>query len=169
MNAKEVLRVSVHELSALLWRERELLEVLLFKLESEQLLLTAGKTRWLTRATSETEMVTARIRETGLARTVEVAAVAAEWGATDDASLRDLIAVAPDGVWGDILESHLKGLSELVGQIQTVRDSNVLLLREANRATQETMANIDTSTSTYDASGAAAGGSHGARLLDREV
>ena len=34
--------MAIHELSALLWRERELLDVLTFKLEEEQLLLTAG-------------------------------------------------------------------------------------------------------------------------------
>ena len=35
--------MGANELSALLWRERELLELLSFKLEEEQLLLTAGK------------------------------------------------------------------------------------------------------------------------------
>ena len=37
--------MAIHELSALLWRERELLDVLTFKLEEEQLLLTSGKSR----------------------------------------------------------------------------------------------------------------------------
>ena len=33
--------MGAHELSAMLWHERELLELLVFKLEEEQLLLTA--------------------------------------------------------------------------------------------------------------------------------
>lgn len=161
--------MGMHELSALLWRERELLEILLFKLEEEQLLLTAGKTRWLKRATKETEHVTGLISELGLARTVEVAAVAANWGAADDASLRDLIAKSPDPVWADILDSHLKGFVHLVAQIQVVRDDNAQLLRSANRATQETIANLNIAPSTYDARGFASMGTDGARLLDRDV
>lgn len=161
--------MGMHELSALLWRERELLEILLFKLEEEQLLLSAGKTRWLKRATKETEHITGLISDLGLARSVEVAAVASEWGAEEDASLRDLIAKSPDGVWGDILESHLKGFVHLVAQIQVVRDDNVQLLRAANRATQETIANLNIAPSTYDARGFASPGPDGGRLLDEEV
>jgi hypothetical protein len=159
----------MHELSALLWRERELLEVLLFKLEEEQLLLTAGKTRWLTRATRETEHVTGLISDLGLARAVEVSAVASEWGAQEDASLRDLIVASPDAVWADILDSHLKGFTHLVSQIQIVRDENLQLLRAANRATQETIATANVTARTYDSRGLTSSGPDDARLLDKEV
>ena len=37
--------MSANDLSNLLWRERELLELLVFKLEEEQLLLVAGRAR----------------------------------------------------------------------------------------------------------------------------
>ena len=40
----------MERLSLILWRERDLLETLLFKLEEEQLLLANGRTRWLMRA-----------------------------------------------------------------------------------------------------------------------
>ncbi len=42
--------MAASELSAQLWKERELLELLLFKLEEEQLLLIAGKSRWISHA-----------------------------------------------------------------------------------------------------------------------
>jgi len=161
--------MSMHELSALLWKERELLETLLFKLDEEQLLLVAGKTRWLERATRETEQVTTLLRELSLARTVEVAAVAQQWGADEDISLRDLAAKSPEPVWSEILESHLDGLVDLVARIQSVRDENVRLLRSASRATQETIANINVAPSTYDSSGFASARSDGARLLDKEI
>jgi len=45
--------MAASELSAQLWKERELLELLLFKLEEEQLLLIAGKSRWISHATRE--------------------------------------------------------------------------------------------------------------------
>ena len=161
--------MSIHELSALLWKERELLETLVFKLDEEQLLLTAGKTRWLERATRETELVTSRLRDCGLARTVEVAAVAEEWGGSQDATLRELVALAPDTVWEEILESHLQGLLELVGQITTVRDQNVRLLRAASRATQEAIANLNIAPSTYDSRGLASTGAADARLIDKDI
>ena len=49
--------MSVNELSAVLWRERELLELLTFKLEEEQLLLAAGRSRWVSHASREVEQV----------------------------------------------------------------------------------------------------------------
>ena len=72
--------MSATELSALLWRERELLELLIFKLEEEQLLLTAGKSRWIQHATREVEQVMNLLRESALGRTVAVAALSLEWG-----------------------------------------------------------------------------------------
>ncbi|MCU1407899.1 MAG: flagellar biosynthesis protein FlgN [Glaciihabitans sp.] len=164
--------MGMHELSALLWRERDLLEVLLFKLEVEQLLLTAGKTRWLPRASKETEQVSAAIRDLGLARTVEVSAVAHEWGAPEESTIADLIEKSPEPVWADILDSHLSGFTELVAQIQVARDQNLALLREANRSTQETIAGLsldaDGTPGTYNASGSAATRSDLSRLLDEE-
>jgi hypothetical protein len=160
--------MGVHELSALLWRERELLEVLLFKLEVEQLLLTSGKSRWLTRASAETEQVTGHIRDLGLARTVEVAAVATEWGCAEDSTLGDLIEHSPDPIWTDILGSHLKGFADLVGNIQIARDANLVLLREGNRATQDTIADLDIGPAIYTSSGSAPANLAAARLLDEE-
>ena len=160
--------MGMHELSALLWRERELLEALHFKLEVEQLLLAAGKTRWLSRATQETEQVTARLKEVGLARTVEATAVAAEWGAPEDATLRQLSAASPDTVWTDILDSHFAGLASVVSRIEAVRDENVRLLRAMNRDAQETLATLEPFPIAYDAQGAASSRSD-ARIVDREA
>ena len=60
--------MGLREVSAILWRERHLLELLLFKLDEEQLVLAAGRTRWLPRATREVEMVLEEIRQTELER-----------------------------------------------------------------------------------------------------
>jgi len=58
--------MGLRDVSAILWRERHLLELLLFKLDEEQLVLAAGRTRWLARATREVEMVLEEIRQTEL-------------------------------------------------------------------------------------------------------
>jgi len=53
--------MGLSEVSSILWRERQLLELLLFKLEEEQLLLAAGRTRWLPHATREVDRVLAQL------------------------------------------------------------------------------------------------------------
>ena len=72
--------MALSELSDVLWTERRLLELLLFKLEEEQLVLTSGRTRWLAHATREVETVLDEIRDAELGRSVEADAVAIELG-----------------------------------------------------------------------------------------
>jgi len=145
--------VGANELSALLWRERELLELLVFKLEEEQLLLTAGKTRWLQHATREVEQVMERLRDAELGRSVELASVAAEWGTSEDATLRELAEAAPDGPWAEVFTAHLQGMRELAAQIKELRDLNEQLLRDMARSAQETLAGVSGAATTYTARG----------------
>jgi hypothetical protein len=164
-------RLSANDLSNLLWRERELLELLVFKLEEEQLLLTAGKSRWLPQATREVEAVLARIRVAGMERAVEATAVALEWGLPEDATLRQLVGHAPSDVWRDILQSHLTALAALTAQIAEVRDTNLTYLRAASRATQETLATVGGAAEGYDGRGGratAGAGTYGA-FFDRRA
>lgn len=163
--------MAASELSAQLWKERELLELLLFKLEEEQLLLIAGKSRWISHATREVEQVIERMRATGLARTVEVAALAEEWGLGQDATLRELASAAPNGIWSDILGSHLTAMTELTAQIAEVRDTNERLLREAARSTQETLSSLSGTGDDAGVYGAGGAGSIGdtARFFDTEA
>lgn len=164
--------MAASELSAQLWKERELLELLLFKLEEEQLLLTAGKSRWISHATREVEQVMERMRSVGLARTVQVATLAEEWGISPDSSLRELAVAAPDGIWSDIFSSHLAAMIELTGQIAEVRDTNERLLREAARSAQETingLAGGGGDPGVYGAGGESRPGASTARLFDTEA
>ncbi|WP_022883831.1 flagellar protein FlgN [Glaciibacter superstes] len=161
--------MGANELSALLWRERELLDLLTFKLEEEQLLLTAGKTRWLQHATREVEQVMVLLREAGLGRTVEVAALATEWGTDQDATLRELVAHAPDGPWGEIFDAHLDAMTNLTAEIKNLRDVNERFLRAAARSTQETLAGVGGDSSTYDAKGVSDRSSQNARLFEKNL
>ncbi|MFZ7087933.1 flagellar protein FlgN [Curtobacterium sp. RRHDQ10] len=158
--------MGVNELSAVLWRERELLELLTFKLEEEQLLLTAGRSRWIDHASREVEQVLERLRAVGLERSMESAAIAEEWGTPSDAPLREIVAAAPAGPWGDILGAHLRAMIELTTQIAGLRDENDRFLRAAARATQETLAGAVGDTATYDVRGTSGVGSTGARIFD---
>ncbi|WP_104166956.1 flagellar protein FlgN [Arthrobacter sp. SX1312] len=165
--------MSAQNLSALLWQERELLELLVFKLEEEQLLLTSGRTRWLHHATREVEQVLERLRDTGLARAVHASGVAKDWGIDGTATLRELAAAAPDEPWGELLTAHLQAMTVLVAQIGALRDSNQLFLKAASRSAQETLAGIGTGTGTYAADGAAARGHRQGHaqptLLDKDM
>lgn len=164
--------MSVNDLSTLLWRERELLELLVFKLEEEQLLLTAGRSKWLHHATREVEQVLGHLRTTGIERTVEAASVAATWNVQEDATLRQLAEGAPNDAWREVLLSHLTALTALTTQIADVRDTNLSYLRAATRSTQETLAHLGTAPvqDSYGYGGrqprATAGA--GARLFDRQ-
>ncbi|MCU1545251.1 MAG: flagellar biosynthesis protein FlgN [Homoserinimonas sp.] len=161
--------MGANELSASLWRERELLELLMFKLEEEQLLLTAGKSRWLQFATREVEQVMDRLRSAGLARAVEVASLAKEWDAHEDVTLRELVGHAPDGAWAEIFSSHLKAMTEITGQIKELRDSNEQYLRTAIRSTQETMADSGPEVGTYNAKGGSGSTAVAAQYFDRTL
>lgn len=161
--------MGVQELSTIIWRQRQLLELLVFKLTEEQLLLTSGRTAWLSHATREVEEVVTRLYDVELLRDVQAAQVAADWDAADATTLRDLIPHAPPP-WDEVLRGHLEALTALTTQIRTVRDANGTFLREGLRATQETLAGLDASGGTYDARGAStATRAPAAQLVDREL
>lgn len=161
--------MGAQELSATIWHQRQMLELLLFKLTEEQLLLTSGRTAWLSKATREVEQVVTRLYEVELLRDVQAAQVAAEWGAEESATLRDLIPHAP-APWDEVLAAHLEALTQLTTEIRAVRDTNATFLREGLRATQETLATAEVSTGTYDARGTSTTTHEPvARLVDREL
>ena len=162
-------RMSANELSACLWRERELLDLLAFKLEEEQFLLTTGKSRWLQYATREVEQVMERLRAAGLARSVEAAVVAEEWGAPQNATLRELVGTAPDGPWADIFTAHLNALTEYTEQIRDLRDLNEQYLRTALRFIQEAQADGSTESGTYDANGESGVANPSAQIFDLKL
>lgn len=138
------------DLSTLLWRERGLLDLLVFKLEEENLILTSGKTRWLDNATREVSHVAQRLRTTSLERAAVASAVASSWGLADDAGLLDLADGAPAGPWQEIFTDHHRSMMVTVEQIRSLRDSNVQFLTAGLRSTQETAATLATESGTYD-------------------
>lgn len=153
-------------LSTLLWRQRELLELLLFKLEEEQLLLAAGRSRWLSRATREVEMVLEEIRRVELARAVEVEAVAARYGLGGDASLSAL-AAAVESPWNDILTDHRVAFLELTAEIGAIAQANRALLTAGYSSVRSALDGIaGPSPTAYTASGAPTERGTGGQLVN---
>ena len=133
--------MGLREVSTILWRERHLLELLLFKLEEEQLLLAAGRNRWLARATREVEMVLEEIRHTELERAVEVERVAPELGLPANASLRQL-AEAASPPWQEIFTDHRQTFLSLTEEVSDLVQANRELLARGQRAVREVMASL---------------------------
>lgn len=123
------------EVSEILWRERELLDMLLFKLESEQLLLKTGDVRWLSRATREIELVLEQLRLTELTRALEVAALATSLNLPLDPTLAALADVAPSP-WGDLLHAHRAAFVSLVAEVTDFAEANRAALKAACGATE---------------------------------
>lgn len=127
------------ELSHTLWRQRRLLEVLLYRLELQQLVLTTGRTRWVEAATRDVETVTTELRAVELERAVRAATVAAELGLAGEPTLTR-IAEAAQAPWGDIMAEHLDALRGLTAEIQTTGRHNHELLLRGFQASQEFLA-----------------------------
>ena len=133
--------MGLREVSAILWRERHLLELLLFKLDEEQLVLAAGRTRWLPRATREVEMVLEEIRQTELERAVEVSRVAVDLGLPAGASLRQLAEAAPLP-WQGMLLEHRQAFLSLTDEITALVQTNRELLVRGEKAVRDVLASI---------------------------
>ncbi len=133
--------MGLREVSAILWRERHLLELLLFKLDEEQLVLAAGRTRWLPRATREVEMVLEEIRQTELERAVEITRVAADVGLPAGASLRQLAEASPPP-WQGMLLEHRQAFLSLTDEITTLVQANRELLMRGQKAVRDVLASI---------------------------
>lgn len=156
-------------LSQILWRERELLELLSFKLEVERVLLASGRTRWLNQATREIEDVLTTMRESELMRAVAADAAAEELGLEPNPSLGALAEAAPEP-WRAILVEHRDALIALAREIAELSEENKDLLSAGYRAAQETLLAMGGGTTEgYTPSGTAVVGGARTRLVDQAL
>lgn len=162
--------MGLSEVSNILWRERQLLELLLFKLEEEQLVLSAGRTRWLSHATREVEMVLEELKRAELARSIEVDAAAADLGIEPAPSLRRLADAAP-APWKGLLDQHRRAFLTATQEILALAQLNKDLLSRGQRATREALAWLgDNDAEVYSASGVATSGAPvGPRLVNEAL
>lgn len=117
----------LREVSDILWRERRLLELLQFKLTEEQLLVAAGRVRWLPSATREVELIMIELQRAELTRAVAVDELAVDLGLSPNASLGELAAAAPDP-WNGVFERHRHALDMAVQEVNDLADQSHRLL-----------------------------------------
>ncbi len=157
------------EVSTVLWTERELLELLLFKLEEEQLVLASGRTRWLAHATREVEMVIEQIRGAELSRAVAVDELAGELGLTAGPSLTTLAEAAP-APWDEMLRDHQLAFLQLTDEISDMSRSNRELLGTAARASREALMGVEGhAAQTYTPAGTKTQPMPATRVIDRAL
>ena len=161
--------MALSDVSNILWRERQLLELLVFKLEEEQLVLAAGRTRWLAHATREVESVLAEIKRVELERAMQVADAGRELGLSGAPTLRELagLTAAP---WDGIFAEHRRALLTLAQEIDAITKSNRELLQRGHQAAREALVAIgEIDIEAYDARGTLPDRSLALRIVDEAI
>lgn len=154
--------------SSALWAQRDALEDLLFRLVSEQLVLTSGSNRWLARADDEVRAAIEALRGGEVLRAIEVDELNRLLRLDPQASLADIAAAAPEP-WATLLAEHRAALRGLVFEVQSVADENRRLLSSGAKAVAETLAELSNLVTRYDATGRSVHGQPRAILLDEQA
>jgi len=159
----------MERLSTVLWRERELLDQLHYRLEVEQLVLASGRSRWLAAAARDVDSVLTTIRETEVLRAVAADAAAEAVGMTSNPSLSALVEAAPEP-WASILGEHRQAFLEVTADISALADLNRDLISAGLRSARETLLSLGgESTDGYAADGRATAEPVRHRLVDRSL
>ncbi len=161
--------MALSDVSNILWRERQLLELLVFKLEEEQLVLAAGRSRWLAYATREVENVLAEIKRVELERAVQVADAGRELGLSGSPTLRELAGLTSPP-WDGIFAEHRRALLALAQEIDSITKSNRELLQRGHQAAREAIAAMgEIDIDAYDAHGTLPDRSLALRIVDEAI
>ncbi|MDQ1379404.1 MAG: hypothetical protein QOJ71_123 [Actinomycetota bacterium] len=161
--------MALSDVSNILWRERQLLELLVFKLEEEQLVLAAGRSRWLAYATREVENVLGEIKRIELERAVLVADAGRELCLSGSPTLRELGGLTPTP-WDGIFAEHRRALLNLAQEIDSITKSNRELLQRGHQAAREAIAAMgEIDIDAYDAHGTLPDRSLALRIVDEAI
>src|SRR5688572_8822543 len=147
----------VEKLTWVLWRERELLEGLLYRLEAEELVMASGRTRWIAASARDVEDAVRQIREVEVLRAVAADEAAAAVGLDPNPS-PNALAAAADEPWTSILHEHRDALMVLSDEIIKAAATNRGLISAGLRAAHETLLDLGNGAKTYTADGAVAVG-----------
>lgn len=105
------------EVSTILWRERQLLDQLVFKLDAQQMLVDGARDSWMVHASNELEALLEELRHVELVRAMEVDAVAVALGLRPNPSFSQLVAAAP-APFDETLSWHRLALVELAADVR---------------------------------------------------
>src|SRR3954470_386484 len=106
-------------LSSTLWRVREVLDQLLYKVFVTQLVLQSDQPRWLAKASRELDAALQELRHVEVMRAVETVTIADRLDMPAEMTLAQLARSAPSP-WDTILLEHRDALRPLTGEIERV-------------------------------------------------
>lgn len=151
--------------SNILWHQRDLLEMLRYRLEVQDLVLHGGLTSRLPIATREVEQAVEALRVAELGRSLDAADAARSLGLADDATLLQIAEAAP-APWDDLLLEHHTAFLELAAEISQISRRNRDTLAASYQATQETLSMLREDGRTYDKNGDTSDHSSGSHIID---
>ena len=158
----------MEKLSLVLWRERELLEALQYRLEVEQLVMAGGQTRWLANAARDVELAVEELREMELLRAVAADEAAAAAGLGPNPSLASLVDAA-DEPWRSILADHRDAFAVMSEEIERVAATNRVLIAHGLRAAHESLLGAGDEGRIYTAAGATVSDGTRTAVVDRSL
>ncbi len=142
------------DLSESLWRTRELLDVLAYRIEVQRALVETGRGGWLARSTREVDELIATVRSSELARAVDLLPLTQLLELPPEASLGEIAEAVP-APWDQVLAEHRHALAEQTSQLTQAALANSELLSSSVRLIEEALSRFQGSGtgSTYTASG----------------
>ncbi len=148
--------MSLPDLAAVLWRQREVIEELAYKLECEQLLMASGRTTRLGQSISDVEAIAERLQVLEMQRAEAADRAAAELGLPTGSGLAE-IAGTVQPPWTEVLLEHRTALLTLTAELKSLADST-RSLAEGGMAVLDTAlaslgGNSGPGSSGYDAHG----------------
>src|SRR3954452_19227665 len=128
--------------SAELHKECGLMELLLFKLQQEHLMLAAGQDRWLHHATAEVNLVMEELHQASATRTATAISVAHDAGLPSNATLGQISEAAAETApqWSGMLGAQRETLRDLLRQIEQVGRVNREILASRLSVTRDALA-----------------------------
>jgi hypothetical protein len=157
------------ELTRLLWRQRELIGELQYRLEVQQLVMTNGRQDRLHLAVADVESVLDRIRDLEDQRLGVVAECAVQLGLPVGASLQQLIEASPDP-WAFALADHQAELLRLVADTEELAAANRSLAVRGAEESRHAFATLGVGPgTTYGRDGGRSGLGLPPTLVDRDA
>ncbi len=158
------------ELGHVLWRQRDLILRLIYRLEVQQLVLASGRSQWIALATEDVDDAIDDVQRQEVGRAALVEDLSGPLGTAPDASLRDLIEAAP-APWDLVLAEHHTEFLRLANAAEEAARSNRDILQQGLVDVRDLLESYGSSPeSAYgDRPSGAAAQPAAAVLIDREA
>ncbi|GEM_PF-1251807 len=127
------------EVSDVLRRERDLIELLHFKLEEERLVLTTGQSSWVERSAREVEAVSEEAHRVEEDRRRIIEAFAGRLGIHGECTLSALRQASPPE-WATVFADHQSVMADLVPKVKEAVEANRELLLRGTDSVRQALA-----------------------------